>query len=124
MTQKVKSNDWIEKLKDHSSGAHNSAPGTALSGAPATSNGQRKLRSLPFSRQSFIKIVRNFFIHKSIARCISRADIPAISAFELEMGQTERGFGSKAIGRVISSMILSSQHKPLYLFFSVILFCL
>ena len=52
-------------------------------------NGLRKLKILPFSEETFTKIVKHFYIHDSSARTVSRADISTFSATELEMGNDD-----------------------------------
>jgi hypothetical protein len=50
-------------------------------------SGRRSLRTLPFSQQVFRRITRSFYTHSSIARVVSRADIPVFSSSEVVMGE-------------------------------------
>jgi hypothetical protein len=47
--------------------------------------GKRGVRTLPFSKEVFELIAGNFYIHGSIARAISRADVPVFSHAEIQM---------------------------------------
>lgn len=53
-------------------------------GAPPRSQ-RRSLRTLPFSSRTFRAIAQEMCIHGSIARAISRADMPVFSASEVRM---------------------------------------
>lgn len=46
----------------------------------------RALRQVPFDQNVFWDISRHFFVHGSIARAISRADVPLFSRFQVSMG--------------------------------------
>lgn len=48
-------------------------------------NGQRSVRTLPFSEKTFHLINRKFFVHHSISAAVSRADIPTFSSADVEM---------------------------------------
>ncbi|KAF4498116.1 hypothetical protein FAGAP_5708 [Fusarium agapanthi] len=49
--------------------------------------GQRNLRTLPCSKQCFQDIAKKFYIHHSINRVVSRANISQFSAVKLEMAR-------------------------------------
>ena len=89
----MNSNEWLEIMKQHEAklAAEPISASTTFTEKSATSNqsGQRKLRILPFSRDSFTTIAKKFYIHDSIARAINRADIPTFSAVEIEMGSED-----------------------------------
>ncbi len=76
--------------------------GTGL-GMPAHAGVQRQLRTLPFSRRTFEKIASKFFLHKSIARTISRADIPMFSFDRVQIGEPNKmeydTFGRNVLSR-------------------------
>lgn len=48
--------------------------------------GKRTARTLPFSQKTFGLITKRFYTHGSIARVVSRADVPAFEAAEVHMG--------------------------------------
>lgn len=54
-----------------------------------STRGRRSLRTLPFSQDTFRLIIRKFYVHNSIAKAISRADIPLFSSAQVEMGEPE-----------------------------------
>ena len=55
--------------------------------APIMAGGRLTLRKLPFSKPTFQSITERFHMHASIARAISRADIPVFSGTEVKMGE-------------------------------------
>ncbi len=55
-------------------------------GKDMMSGGRRSVRTLPFSREVFHNVTQKFLVHGSIARCISRSDIPVFSSTQVEMG--------------------------------------
>jgi len=64
-------------------------------------SGRRSVRTLPFSKDIFRTITKHFYIHNSIARVISRADVPVFFKagiqIEGEDGATHPAYG-KAFG--------------------------
>lgn len=60
--------------------------------------GRRDVRTLPFSKQTFRFITRNFYVRSSIARVISRADVPVFSSASIQVeeldGKTYPAYGS------------------------------
>ncbi|KAI8651033.1 Protein kinase domain-containing protein [Fusarium keratoplasticum] len=78
--RQVRSDEWLERIKRHETDQPRELP------TSSNKNGQRTLRILPFSQDSFHTIVKKFYVHSMIARAISRADIPTFSAAEVEMG--------------------------------------
>jgi len=47
--------------------------------------GNSDLRALPFSKDIFLDLARKFYIHNSILRTVSRADMPAFFHAEVQM---------------------------------------
>ncbi|KAH7161678.1 hypothetical protein EDB81DRAFT_839971 [Dactylonectria macrodidyma] len=99
---RAKSDEWLEMIKQTKLGMDLMVRSTmstekSIGSAPTHTSGLRTLRILPFSEKSFTKIVRKFYIHDTIARTVSRADIPTFSAVEVEMG-AENGHGYPAFG--------------------------
>jgi len=62
-------------------------------------SGRRSVRTLPFSKGIFRLITRKFYIHNSIARVISRADVPVFSSAAVKM-EEEDGTTYPAYGKV------------------------
>ena len=58
-------------------------------GVGASTGGRRSLRTMPFSKDTFRLITAKFYTHSSIARVISRADIPVFSGVETQMGEVD-----------------------------------
>lgn len=51
--------------------------------------GSQDVRQLPFEKETFSHICKKFFIHASIARVISRADVPLFSRAQVKMGPVD-----------------------------------
>jgi hypothetical protein len=61
--------------------------------------GTREVRQLPFEEDIFRDICKKFYVHASISRVISRADVPLFSRFVVKMGGDDSdGPGHSAIG--------------------------
>ncbi|KAF5229167.1 hypothetical protein FOXYS1_15954, partial [Fusarium oxysporum] len=78
--KKKESDDWVKGIRKVLDDAGHASPGS-LRGT----GGQRNLRNLPFSSQMFKRIAKEFYIHDSIIRKVSRADVSDFSATKLEM---------------------------------------
>ncbi|EPE33279.1 hypothetical protein GLAREA_06291 [Glarea lozoyensis ATCC 20868] len=50
--------------------------------------GKRGVRTLPFSKETFQLVAKRFHIHASIARAVSRADVPLFSSAEIQMNDS------------------------------------
>ncbi|KAE8448391.1 hypothetical protein EG329_009635 [Mollisiaceae sp. DMI_Dod_QoI] len=99
--KKVHSNDWLKRINEElpeRSNVHRNLTFSSLNEKTQTSNlspgskslsGRRSVRTLPFSRRTFQFITTKFYIHSSIARDISRADVPVFSYAEVLMGEPE-----------------------------------
>ncbi|UZP45169.1 hypothetical protein NXS19_012981 [Fusarium pseudograminearum] len=81
--QRMQSSDCVRDIERVASG-FKEAPKDALRGT----GGQRTLRNIPFSAQTFKRIAKEFRIHDSIIRHVSRADVPDFSAIKLDMEQS------------------------------------
>lgn len=64
--------------------------------------GQRSVRTLPFSEAIFRLISKHYHIHHSISSVVSRADIPAFFSAEVEM-ETHEGASCMAEGKHLQS---------------------
>ncbi|OTA57626.1 hypothetical protein K449DRAFT_355104 [Hypoxylon sp. EC38] len=62
----------------------------AEKGLQPSLSGRRSARTLPFSLETFKSISKRFCLHGSIARVVSRSDVPVFSRAELQMGLPER----------------------------------
>ncbi|KAI0127540.1 hypothetical protein BJ170DRAFT_683378 [Xylariales sp. AK1849] len=99
-TKKVGSNDWLDRiltqlplrsrprraLTFESLAEKQRVPGSAPG---ATASGQRSVRTLPFTKDTFRSITKHFYTHSSIGPVISRADIPVFSSAEVRMGEQD-----------------------------------
>jgi hypothetical protein len=47
--------------------------------------GKREVRQLPFDKTTFREICKKFYVHPSISRVISRADVPVFSRADIKM---------------------------------------
>lgn len=68
-------------------------------GVGTSTGGRRSVRTMPFSQDTFRLITRKFYIHSSIARVISRADVPVFSSTEIQMGDAD-GLTHSAYGEL------------------------
>ncbi|SCV39477.1 uncharacterized protein FFB14_07221 [Fusarium fujikuroi] len=78
----IESKDWIKAIRKAT--VHDK---TASDKSLHGTGGQRNLRTLPFSEQCFQDISKKFYIHDSINRVVSRANVSQFSAVKLEMGR-------------------------------------
>ncbi|KAG4281956.1 hypothetical protein FPRO06_10860 [Fusarium proliferatum] len=78
----IESKDWIKAIRKAT--VHDK---TAFDKSLHGTGGQRNLRTLPFSEQCFQDISKKFYIHDSINRVVSRANVSQFSAVKLEMGR-------------------------------------
>ncbi|KAF5699576.1 hypothetical protein FGLOB1_11287 [Fusarium globosum] len=78
----IESEDWIKAIRKAT--VHDK---TAFDKSLLGTGGQRNLRTLPFSEQCFQDISKKFYIHDSINRVVSRANVSQFSAVKLEMGR-------------------------------------
>lgn len=61
--------------------------------------GTRQVRQVPFEADTFRDICEKFYVHASISRVISRADVPLFSRAVVKMGGRDSdGSGHPAIG--------------------------
>ncbi|KUJ07848.1 uncharacterized protein LY89DRAFT_691534 [Mollisia scopiformis] len=58
-------------------------------GARNVQGGSHDVRQLPFEKETFRKICKKFFVHSSISRVISRADVPIFSRAQVKMGPVD-----------------------------------
>ncbi|KAJ0122627.1 hypothetical protein J7T55_003142 [Diaporthe amygdali] len=70
--KRVSSGKWLSRLAEKS-------PLTPLS------NGQRSVRTLPFTESTFRLISKRLFVHHTISAIVSRANIPTFSSAEVQM---------------------------------------
>lgn len=67
-----------------------------------TSSGRRGVRTVPFSIGTFEQITSGFHIHGSIARVVSRTDVPVFTCDKVTMTESTYGmvFFFNRIGRL------------------------
>jgi hypothetical protein len=82
--RKAKTDAWLGMLEAELPEKRPAGTGSLMGGTPPS--GRRGLRTLPFSSTSFRNISSGFYVHGSIARVISRADIPIFTAATILMG--------------------------------------
>ncbi|KPM37027.1 hypothetical protein AK830_g9517 [Neonectria ditissima] len=90
--KKVTSNDWLQTIRLSRNKERDALQGGEISNSPASNantNGQRGLRTLPFSQGLFKKLIKKFYVPRSISRAISRADVPTISVAKIDMGNDD-----------------------------------
>ncbi|KAF5972431.1 hypothetical protein FCOIX_9350 [Fusarium coicis] len=80
----MESQDWIKVIRK-ATAHHKTAFDKNLRGT----GGQRTLRTLPFFESCFKDIAKKFYIHDSINRVVSRANVSQFSAVKLQMGKHE-----------------------------------
>ncbi|KAH8802628.1 hypothetical protein F5884DRAFT_802481 [Xylogone sp. PMI_703] len=93
--KKIRSNAWLDLINEEMPGRSNtertfeSLTEKGEAGGPGSGigSGRRNVRTLPFSKNTFRLITSKFYTHRSIARDISRADIPVFSSAEVRMGE-------------------------------------
>jgi hypothetical protein len=110
--KKVPSNDWIEQINAAVPSRSNTQRAMTFASAGekvetmttsqgANKNGRRSVRTLPFSKDTFRLITTKFYVHSSIARVISRADIPVFSSSKVRM-QDENGISHPTYGITVA----------------------
>ncbi|KAH7163590.1 hypothetical protein B0J13DRAFT_538875 [Dactylonectria estremocensis] len=78
----------------------------------ATGSGRRGVRTLPFSRKTFELISRRFFIHSTIARVISRTDVPFFSSALLQIEQPAYVYNCRSSNAWEGDLALSATYFP------------
>ncbi|KAK3313297.1 hypothetical protein B0H66DRAFT_565797 [Apodospora peruviana] len=96
--KKARTDEWLERIATTLPGrtrperamtfaSLNEKDETAPLPAVTGGGGRRSLRTLPFSKPTFRLITERFCTHGSIARAVSRANIPVFSSAEVQMGE-------------------------------------
>jgi hypothetical protein len=100
---KVTSDDWLERAKNEHHAMTSLGRAKTLSplqekelsmasGANSkVSNGGRGVRTVPFSRETFEQLTSSFHTHGSIARVVSRSDVPVFTSDKLIMEKPAYG---------------------------------
>lgn len=91
----MQSNAWLHRINEEMPERYNTQrtftslteKSQAATPGSGIGSGRRSVRTLPFSQSTFRLITSSFYIHRSIARDISRADIPVFSIAEIQMGK-------------------------------------
>lgn len=71
--------------------------------------GNSDLRTLPFSRDVFLDLAKKFYIHNSIVRTVSRADVSAFFNAEVQM-DVGIGIEAPAYGKSLLSQARAVPH--------------
>jgi hypothetical protein len=67
---------------------------------------RRGVRTLPFSKTTFRRLTRALRIHGSIAKAVSRSDVPMFSFDQVEMGEQAPAYGNCKIYPTVSMLNL------------------
>ena len=76
-------------------------------GAKPGTGGSRGARTLPFSKETFRLITRNFHTHGSIARAVSRADVAMFSQDRIRMTEQAYGKAEKLSHELLTNFALT-----------------
>lgn len=91
--KKVDSDQWLQYVDEDMTKGSNGDGDLTLSSPSQkekqSGGGQRSLKVLPFSRDTFLQISRKFYMHRSAVRTVSRSDIPVFSSADIQMGEGE-----------------------------------
>jgi hypothetical protein len=107
--KKVPSDDWIERINAAVPSRSDTQRTMTFVSADAkvenmaksqgaNKNGRRSVRTLPFSKDTFRLITTKFYVHSSVARVVSRADIAVFSSSKIRM-QGEDGISYPTYGK-------------------------
>lgn len=108
-TQKASFDDWIERANREShlvlgiKRADTFSPlqkkgGLVTNTAPSQlPSGRRGVRTVPFSRDTFEQITCSFHTHGSVARVVSRSDVPVFTCDKVNMTETAYGMRSLSL---------------------------
>ncbi|RDL36221.1 uncharacterized protein BP5553_06833 [Venustampulla echinocandica] len=100
--KKVHSDDWLDRINAEMPGRPTTQRTLTFASlaekvrtahpsiGSANMSSRKSVRTLPFSKHIFRLITKKFYTHSSIARDISRADIPVFSSAAIEMGGPDR----------------------------------
>jgi hypothetical protein len=124
--EKASSNDWISKAKKERPlevGLQRSntfagleekhVPQVAESGTkPKISSSRRSVRTVPFSRETFEHITRKLHTHGSIARVISRADVPVFTGEKVNMTEPAFVYNCRSSNAWELDLALTVTHFP------------
>ncbi|KAI7759031.1 hypothetical protein LZL87_010026 [Fusarium oxysporum] len=103
---RVQSDDWIKSIRK---ATNDESSASTLRGT----GGNRKLRNLPFSERTFREIARRLYIHDSIIRIVSRADVSEFSAASLEMGELPANvYNMRTSNAWDQDLAVSATHFP------------
>ncbi|KAH6987183.1 hypothetical protein EDB80DRAFT_178465 [Ilyonectria destructans] len=80
--------------------------------AVVTASGRRGVRTLPFSRETFKLISERFYTHSSIARVISRSDVPFFSSDCIQATQPAFVYNCRSSNAWDMDLALSVTHFP------------
>ena len=79
---------------------------------PKISSGRRGVRTVPFSRETFERVTQRFHTHGSIARVISRADVPVFTCDRVMMGEPAFVYNCRSSNAWEMDLALTVTHFP------------
>ncbi|KAK7431373.1 hypothetical protein QQZ08_002144 [Neonectria magnoliae] len=121
---KMSSNDWLQQADIQPSISFQKSRATTFSTFPeklsgnqgstgiAAGSGRRGVRTLPFSRETFEQITGAFFTHSSIARVISRSDVPFFSSESVQIQQQAHVYNCRSSNAWDMDLALSETYFP------------
>ncbi|KAF2635192.1 hypothetical protein P280DRAFT_523289 [Massarina eburnea CBS 473.64] len=122
--QKAASDDWLDKAQERSrqiqelQRAPTFAPFGEKSEAvnatpkPSANTGRRGVRTLPFAPNTFRAISQSFHVHGSIARVISRADVPVFTCEKVNMVEPAYIYNCRSSNAWAMDLALTVTHYP------------
>jgi hypothetical protein len=124
--RKASTNDWINKARKERPlevGIQRSntfagleekraPPVSEGSTRPKISSGRRSVRTVPFSRETFEHLTKEFHTHGSIARVISRADVPVFTVERVNMTKAAFVYNCRTSNAWESDLALTVTHYP------------
>ncbi|KAF2274430.1 uncharacterized protein EI97DRAFT_435263 [Westerdykella ornata] len=87
-------------------------PMSAEGASQSRPGGNRNLRTLPFSYETFKFIAHSFHIHGSIARVVSRADVPYFSSEKAVMSEPAYIYSCRSSNAWDQDLALSATYFP------------
>ncbi|KAF2265257.1 hypothetical protein CC78DRAFT_616160 [Lojkania enalia] len=121
--QKTFSDDWIEKANkkpvdtrfqraDTLARLEEKAQVPESNSRSNPANGRRSVRTVPFSKPTFERVTRAFHIHGSVARVISRADVPVFNCEKVHMRRPATVYHCRSSNAWEMDLALTTTHFP------------
>ncbi|KAF2477888.1 uncharacterized protein BDR25DRAFT_250230 [Lindgomyces ingoldianus] len=122
--KKVTSDDWIERANKEShlvcdlrradtfSPLQEKEQSNPSSAARQILSGRRGVRTIPFSRDTFWQITSSFHTHGSIARVVSRTDVPVFTCNKVRMTEPAYVYNCRSSNAWEMDLALTATHFP------------